>query len=116
MEAVEVEKSTLLYFSPMVIVGKKNGGLRVVPVCGDYNCVNSITRFDAEPVFDQQSFFHKLLHLKAFPKLDLAAGFLLNTTTPSSRKLTVVITTGGLFLYSLLRFGLTNNQQRLVVS
>ena len=101
-----IEKSSSPYCSPIVVVGKKEGGIRI---CGDYRKVNAITHFDAEPMPDQRMIFSRLATSKHFTKLDLTKGFFQIPLHPTSRKITAFRTPCGLFQYTVLPFGLTNS-------
>ena len=45
-----IEKSESPYCSPIVVIQKKDGSVRI---CGDYRRVNAVTQVDAEPMSDQ---------------------------------------------------------------
>ena len=107
MEAAGIiEKSSSPYCSPMVVVRKKEGNVRI---CGDYRRLNTITRVDAEPMSDTGVIFSKLAGSKFFTKLDLAKGFFQIPLHPDSRQYTAFATPGGLYHYRVLPFGLTNS-------
>lgn len=59
----------------MVVMRKKDG----VPIDGDFKRFNACTRFDSEPMCDQQAVLAKLTNSKFSSKLDLAKGILLYT-------------------------------------
>ena len=107
MEAASIiEKSSSPYCSPMVVVRKKEGSVRI---CGDYLRLNTITRADAEPMSDTGVIFSKLAGSKFFTKLDLAKGFFQIPLHPDSRQYTAFATPKGLYQYKVLPFGLTNS-------
>ena len=107
MEAAGIiERSSSSYCSPMVVVAKKDGGVRL---CGDYRRLNSITKVDAEPMSDCRSIFARLAGSRWFSKLDLTKGFFQIPLDAESRKLTAFATPEGLFQYTVLPFGLNNS-------
>lgn len=107
MEAAGIiERSSSAYCSPMVVVAKKDGGVRL---CGDYRRLNSVTKEDAEPMCDTRSIFGRLSGSKLFSKLDLTKGFFQIPLDPESRKYTAFGTPEGLFQYTVLPFGLNNS-------
>ncbi|XP_076031117.1 uncharacterized protein LOC143019364 [Oratosquilla oratoria] len=105
VEAGIIERSTSPYCSPVVVVGKKTGGVRL---CGDYRKVNSITRPIAEPMSDQRMIFSRLANSRFFSKLDLSRGFFQIGLHPESRRITAFGTPWGLYQFTVLPFGLTN--------
>lgn len=107
MEAAGIiEKSSSSYCSPMVVVSKKDGGVRI---CGDYRRVNALTKVDAEPMCDLRTIFASLAGSKFFSKFDLTKGFFQIPLDPASRKITAFGTPDGLYQYTVLPFGLTNS-------
>lgn len=101
-----IEKSSSPYCSPMVVVRKKEGGVRI---CGDYRRLNALTRVDAEPMCDLRAIFARLAGSRIFSKLDLTKGFFQIPLDPASRKVTAFGTPDGLYQYTVLPFGLTNS-------
>ncbi len=101
-----IERSDSPYCSPMVVVRKKGGSVRI---CGDFRGINAVTQIDAEPMFDQQEIFSRLSHSRVFSKLDLTKGFFQIPLDPESRKITAFATPRGLYQYRVLPFGLANS-------
>ena len=107
MEAAGViERSKSPYCSPIVVVDKKDGGVRI---CGDYRRVNAVTRHDAEPMSDPQAIFATLASSRIFSKLDLTKGFFQIPLSEESSKVTAISTPNGLYHYRVLPFGMTNS-------
>ncbi|XP_063847238.1 uncharacterized protein LOC135092552 [Scylla paramamosain] len=101
-----IERSDSPYCSPMVVVRKKGGSVRI---CGDFRRINAVTQIDAEPMFDQQEIFSRLSHSRVFSKLDLTKGFFQIPLDPESRKITAFANPSGLYQYRVLPFGLANS-------
>ncbi|XP_069970994.1 uncharacterized protein [Penaeus vannamei] len=80
-----IEKSTSPFCSPIVVVQKKDGSVRI---CGDYRKINTITKTDAEPMCDQRAIFSRLTESKFFSKLDLTKVFFQIPLHPESREVT----------------------------
>ena len=107
MEAAGIiERSSSPYCSPLVVVKKKEGGIRI---CGDYRRVNAVTRVDAEPMSDPQAIFATLANSRIFSKIDLTKGFFQVPLTEQSKQVTAFSTPGGLYQYKSLPFGMTNS-------
>ena len=72
LEVGIAEKSTSPYASPIVIVPKKDGGVRL---CVDYIQLNEITISDPQPMSKFEDIINKLGKAKYLSKLDLTKGF-----------------------------------------
>lgn len=105
-EAGIIEMSNSPYCSPIVVVKKKSGEIRM---CGDYRRVNSVVEFDAEPMSDQKVIFSRLSASRFFTKMDLLKGFFQIPLHPESRKITAFKTPIGLYQYRVLPFGLSTS-------
>ena len=105
-QAGMIEPSNSPYCSPIVVVRKKTGDIRV---CGDYRKVNSVIEFDAEPMSDQKVIFSRLSASRYFTKLDLLKGFFQIPLHPASRKVTAFKTPIGLYQHRVLPFGLSTS-------
>ncbi|XP_069975057.1 uncharacterized protein [Penaeus vannamei] len=101
-----IEKSTSPFCSPIVVVQKKDGSVRI---CGDYRKINTITKTDAEPMCDQRAIFSRLTESKFFSKLDLTKGFFQIPLHPESREVTAFTSPAGLYQFRVLPFGLSNS-------
>ncbi|XP_069190416.1 uncharacterized protein [Procambarus clarkii] len=100
-----IEKSTSPYSSPMVIVKKPEGGVRI---CLDFRKLNSVIEFDAEPMFNQDEIFARLAPSNYFSKLDLTKGFWQIPLHQDSKRCTAFMTSEGLYQFTVLPFGLVN--------
>ena len=94
--------------SPMVIVPKKNGGVRI---CVDYTKLNrSIQRERFQlPLADEV--FGKLKGAQFFTTLDAAAGFWQIPLAGESSALTALITPFGRYRFTRLPFGLSSGPE-----
>lgn len=101
-----IEPSTSPYCSPIVIVAKKDCGVRI---CGDFRKLNNKTQLDSEPMYYQEKLFSNLSKSKVFSKMDLAKGFYQIPLHEESRPLTAFATPRGLYQFTVLPFGLTNS-------
>lgn len=72
-----IEKSISPYSSTMVLVKKPGGG---VCICLDFQKLNAIREFDAEPMFSQYEIFLRLPSSCYFSKLDLKKKRLADST------------------------------------
>ena len=71
LEADVIEKSSSPYSSPVVLVKKPDGSIRI---CVDYRKLNRITVFDAEPMPSANDIYAKLSGDKYFSRIDLSEG------------------------------------------
>lgn len=93
------------YASPIVLVHKKNGELRL---CVDYRELNKITIQDNYPTPLIDDHLDRLRDKQYFTCLDLRNGFYHVKVAESSVKLTAFVTPLGQFEYLRMPFGLTN--------
>ena len=99
-----LEPSISSYASPMVLVKKPDGNIRV---CGDYRKLNTKLEFDAEPMANTEAIFAKLAGSTLFSKIDLAKGFFQLPLAPESRPYTALVTPLGLKQFRVVPFGLS---------
>lgn len=100
-----IRPSNSPWASPIVIVPKKDGSLRL---CIDYRGVNSVTTKDAFPL---PNIDHTLLALsgkKVFSTLDFMSGYWQIKMDPDSIEKTAFATEFGLHEFIVLPFGLCN--------
>ena len=100
-----IRDSSSPYASPVVLVRKKNGKLRL---CVDYRALNAKTRKDAYPLPRIEEALDALKGAKYFCWLDLAHGFhQLPVAEADIEKTALRVGTGGLYEFTRMPFGLT---------
>lgn len=92
--------------APVVLVQKKDGGLRV---CVDYRRLNEVTVKDAYPLPRIDDTLDALAAAKWFSTLDLASGYWQVPIDPQHREKTAFATRQGLFHFNVLPYGLCNS-------
>jgi hypothetical protein len=100
-----IEASNSPCASPVLIVRKPNGGLRV---CMDYRALNAITVKDRYPIPLIKETLDRLCKAKIFTKLDIVAAFNNIRIREGDEWMTAFITRYGLYQYKVLPFGLCN--------
>ena len=100
-----IQPSSSPWASPIVLVRKKDGGLRI---CVDYRMLNSVTKLDRFPLPRIDDLLDQLGQLQFFTMLDLASGFWQVSVDDQSREKTAFVTHCGLFEFRVMPFGLTN--------
>lgn len=100
-----IRKSSSPYASPIVLVRKKDGSLRM---CADYRQLNSKTRRDAFPLPRIEESLDALSGARLFSTLDLASGYHQVPVTEADRPKTAFCTPFGLFEWNRMPFGLCN--------
>lgn len=105
MEAGIVRESSSPYASPIVLVKKKDGSLRM---CVDYRHLNAKTRKDAFPLPRIEESLDSLSGARWFSTLDLASGYLQVPVSEQDRSKTAFCTPFGLFEFNRMPFGLCN--------
>lgn len=109
-----VKRSNSSWSSPLAIVNKKNGDIRI---CGDYRKLNLITQPDNYNIPNLNSFNYKLNNKKVFSVIDLKQAYHLIKVKESDIDKTTVSTPIGSFAYNYMPFGLktaANTFQRLI--
>ena len=89
--------------SPLVVVPKKNGGIRP---CIDYRKINNILKDDRWPIPRIDDIFAKLAGTKYYTTLDARNGFFQIPMAVKDRHKTAFCTHNGLFQFNCLPFGL----------
>ena len=100
-----IESSNSPYASPVVLVKKKDGSLRI---CVDYRQLNKKTLKDAFPLPRIEESLDALNGAVYFSSLDLAHGYHQVVMDADSRRKTAFRVPFGLFEYNRMPFGLVN--------
>lgn len=100
-----IRSSTSPWSSPLVLVRKKNGKIRV---CVDYRRLNNFTVKDAFPLPRIQDCLDSVAGACMFSSLDLTAGYHQVRVREEDIPKTAFVTTYGHFEYTTMPFGLTN--------
>ncbi len=107
MEEQEIiRKSCSEWASPLVLVWKKSGDLRV---CVDYRWLNARTIKDAHPLPHQADCLAALGGNSVFSAMDLTSGFYNIAMAEEDKKLTAFTTSMGLYEFNRLPQGLCNS-------
>ena len=91
--------------SPIVVVPKKNGKLRM---CVDYCALNAVTKADAFPMPIIDNIFASFAGSAWFSNIDLFSGYLQLGLHPDSQDYSTFVTKFGSFKFTRLPFGLSN--------
>lgn len=105
LEAGTIRPSNSPYASPIVLVRKKTGELRL---CVDFRELNKITVKDNFPTPLIDDHIDRLKDKKYFSSLDLKNGFYYVKMSECSIKYTLFVTPIGQFEFLRMPFGLTN--------
>ena len=100
-----VQPSRSPWASPVVLVPKKDGGLRF---CVDFRCLNSITRKDVYPLPRVDDIFDTLDGACYFTSLDLSSGYWQVELDEDAREKSAFTTYHGLYEFIRIPFGLCN--------
>ena len=101
-----IERSNSPYSSPVVLVKKQDGTIRL---CNDYRKLNRITVFDAEPMPNPEELFARLHRGKHLSKFDLTKGFWQIPLSQKAKEKTAFQAPQGHMHYKVLPFGLKNS-------
>ncbi|CAG9133253.1 unnamed protein product [Plutella xylostella] len=105
LEAGIIRESTSNYASPIILVRKKNGGVRL---CVDYRLHNSLTVKERYPIPIIEDEVARLSGQAWFITLDLMSGYYQVPIAEESKHLTAFVTPDGHYEYNRMPFGLAN--------
>lgn len=105
LEAQVIRESCSPYASPIVLVRKKDGGLRL---CVDYRQLNAKTRKDVFPLPRIEESLDALSGACLFSTMDLASGYSQVPVLERDRPKTAFCIPFGLFEYNRMPYGLCN--------
>ena len=98
-----IRPSTSPWASPIVLVNKKDGGIRF---CVDYRKLNQVARFDAYPMPRIEELIDTIGPAVVISTLDLAKGYWQIPMAEESKDKTAFTTPFGLFEFQVMPFGL----------
>ena len=105
LEANIIRPSSSPFASPIVLVRKKNGALRM---CCDYRRINSRTVRDSYALPKIEDLFMTLGKSKFFSGLDLSKAYYQVPLTERAKKVSAFTTPFGLYEFERLSFGMVN--------
>ena len=105
LESRVIRESSSPFASPIVLVRKKDGSLRM---CVDYRQLNARTRRDAFPLPRIEESLDSLAGARWFSAMDLASGYNQVPVAEKDRAKTAFCTPFGLFEWNRMPFGLCN--------
>ena len=103
MKARVIRPSTSPWASPIVLVTKKDGGVRF---CVDYRKLNKVAKFDAYPMPRIEELIDTVGPAKIISTLDLAKGYWQIPMDEGSKDKTAFTTPFGLYEFEVMPFGL----------
>ena len=101
-----IEPSCSSYNSPIVLVKKKDDANRF---CIDFRRLNSITKFDTEPMGNTEDIMTTLCDDRYFTKIDLAKGYWQIPVEEKFKSMKTFSTHNGSYQFRMMPFGLLNS-------
>ena len=98
-----IEPSASEWASPMVVVAKKDGALRI---CVDFRRLNAISKYDAYPMQRIDELVDKLGKARFVTTVDLTKGYWQVPIAEEDKPKTAFTTPFGLFQFTVMPFGL----------
>ena len=105
MEFIEKVDQPTEWCSPVVVVPKKNGKVRI---CGDFIQLNKAVLRENHPMPTTEQTLAKLAGAKIVSKLNANSGFWQRKLSLNSKLLTTFITPWGRYCYRRLPFGISS--------
>lgn len=105
LQAGVIRESVSDYASPIILVRKKDGNIRL---CVDYRLLNSVTVKERYPIPVIEDEISRLSGQAWFITLDLMSGYYQVPISEGSRHLTAFVTPDGQYEYNRMPFGLAN--------
>ena len=102
----KIRRSNASFASPVVVVRKKSGQIRL---CCDFRELNKVTKVDAEPIRDTRELLEEIGSSEIYTHFDLNRGFWQIAMEESSIPYTAFATDEGLFEWTVMPFGLVNS-------
>ena len=106
LELDVIEPSVSPYSSPVVLVPKKDGSVRF---CIDFQKLNKVTEFDAEPMPNMEEVINRMSGHRYFTKMDPCKGYWQVPLSDHCKVLTAFETPKGLFQFKTMPFCLVNS-------
>ncbi|KAL2103054.1 hypothetical protein ACEWY4_002222 [Coilia grayii] len=103
LEAGVIKPSHSEWCSPVVLVPKKDGGLRF---CVDFRKLNAIAAFDPYPMPRVDDLMERLGKAKFLSTLDMCKGYWQVPLTPEAQEMTAFRVPSGLYQFTVMPFGL----------
>lgn len=109
MDIIEKVKSPAQWVSPVVVVPKTNGEVRL---CVDMRQANCAVERERYPIPTIDEVLQDMNNSKVFSKLDLRWGYHQIELSKESREITTFITHKGLYRYKRLMFGISSAPEK----
>ena len=106
LKADIIEPSTSAYNAPILLVRKKDKTTRF---CVDFRRLNSVTKFDTEPMGNIEDILTRFDKDVYFSKIDLSKGFWQIPVAEDCRHMTAFTTSTGAYQFKKTPFGLVNS-------